>query len=83
MLDDDVICLHHLSPEGDKPTTLDKMLQAISGKHALVIGFHCRNAKRSRGKEDWVDDKDLDTPLATALSVSTDVSTTFCVQFHP
>ena len=82
MLDDDVICVH----KGNEPVRLNVMLQAIStklktmDKPPLLVGFHCRSGM-ARGVEEWV--ADGQTPLATALSVSTDVSTQLGVHFHP
>lgn len=82
MLDDDVTCVHR----GDVPVTLAVMLQEMSKKiesmdtPPLLVGVHCRSG-RSPSAEWWV--ADGPTPLATALSVSTDVNIQLDVHFHP
>ena len=45
-----------------------------------LIGFHCRRMPGGHRLEPWTDDDQLGTPLATALSVSTDEAVP---QFHP
>jgi len=82
MLDDDVICLHELkSGTPDEPCTLHYMLRNSRYEPPPpLIGFHCRWLPGKQRQEPWTADNQLATPLATALSVSTDEGSP---QFHP